>query len=98
MVEKESNGLLAKRDALLRSVGNIVEDDVPEGHDEETCNKTVTKWGKIPEGKINSTPGHYHHNEILASIDGYDPKRGSKIAGHKGYFLKGPGCFLNLAL
>lgn len=31
-------------------------------------------------------------------IDGYDPKRGSKIAGHRGYFLKGYGQLLNLAL
>jgi len=31
-------------------------------------------------------------------IDGYDPKRGVKIAGHRGYFLKGAGTLLNLAL
>ncbi len=31
-------------------------------------------------------------------LDGYDPKRGSKIAGHRGYFLKGVGAMLNMAL
>lgn len=31
-------------------------------------------------------------------IDGYDPKRGSKVAGHKGFYLKGPGVLLNQAL
>ena len=31
-------------------------------------------------------------------IDGYDPKRGSKISGHRGYFLKGWGAILNMAL
>ena len=31
-------------------------------------------------------------------IDGYDPKRGNKIAGHRGYFLKGYGTLLNMAL
>ncbi len=31
-------------------------------------------------------------------IDGYEPKRGQKIAGHRGFFLKGPGALLNLAL
>lgn len=31
-------------------------------------------------------------------LDGYDPKRGSKIAGHWGYFLKGVGAMLNMAL
>jgi len=37
-------------------------------------------------------------HQVLARIDGYDAKRGAKIAGHRGYFLKGPGCFLNFAL
>ena len=31
-------------------------------------------------------------------IDGYDPKRGRKIAGHRGYFLKNYGVLLNQAL
>lgn len=31
-------------------------------------------------------------------IDGYDPKRGQKVAGHRGYYLKGAGALLNLAL
>ena len=31
-------------------------------------------------------------------IDGYDPNRGSKLSGHRGYFLKGPGFRLNQAL
>lgn len=31
-------------------------------------------------------------------IDGFDQIRGSKIAGHRGYFLKGPGVKLNQAL
>lgn len=31
-------------------------------------------------------------------IDGYDPKRGQKIAGHRGFFLKGYGAMLNMAL
>jgi seryl-tRNA synthetase len=34
----------------------------------------------------------------LGGIGGYDPKRGQKIAGHRGYFLKGPGVLLNNAL
>jgi len=28
-------------------------------------------------------------------IDGYDSKRGAKVAGHRGYFLKGFGVLLN---
>jgi seryl-tRNA synthetase len=38
------------------------------------------------------------HHEVLARIDGYDPERGVKIVGHRGYCLTGYGLFLNLAL
>jgi len=31
-------------------------------------------------------------------IGGYEPKRGGKIAGHRGYFLTGHGMMLNMAL
>lgn len=38
------------------------------------------------------------HHEVLTRIDGYDPERGVKIVGHRGYCLTGYGLFLNLAL
>lgn len=44
------------------------------------------------------TPGFAHHHQILAMIDGYDPRRGNKISGHRGYFLKGYGAIMNMAL
>ena len=38
------------------------------------------------------------HHEILYRLDGYDPDRGVKVVGHRGYCLTGMGLFLNLAL
>lgn len=38
------------------------------------------------------------HHEVLTRLDGYDPERGVKIAGHRGYCLTGYGLFLNLAM
>lgn len=38
------------------------------------------------------------HHEVLARIEGYDPDRGQKIVGHRGYCLTGYGLFLNDAL
>lgn len=35
---------------------------------------------------------------MLYQIGGYEPKSGVDVAGHRGYFLKGPGVILNLAL
>jgi seryl-tRNA synthetase len=42
--------------------------------------------------------GGYPHHKVLELIGGYDPERGQKIAGHRGYFLKGYGVLLNQAL
>ena len=81
----------------LSKIGNLVDKSVPVSNDEKD-NQVVRTWGSIKENKINSTKGHCHHHEILLMIDGYDPIRGSKIARHKGYFLKGPGLLLNQAL
>ena len=38
------------------------------------------------------------HHEVLTKINGYDPERGVKIVGHRGYCLLGFGLFLNQAL
>ena len=48
--------------------------------------------------KITGKLGGLHHHEVLEAIGGYDPKRGKKVAGHRGYFLRGPGVLLNNAL
>ena len=43
---------------------------------DEELNEVVKTWGEIPDIKVDSTVGKCHHHEILAMIDGYDPKRG----------------------
>lgn len=50
--------------------------------------------GIVPVKKSNILS----HHEVLYRIDGYDPERGSIIAGHRGYFLTNDGVDLNLAL
>eukprot|EP00357_Protocruzia_adherens_P006371 CAMPEP_0115005194 /NCGR_PEP_ID=MMETSP0216-20121206/19709_1 /TAXON_ID=223996 /ORGANISM="Protocruzia adherens, Strain Boccale" /LENGTH=491 /DNA_ID=CAMNT_0002371439 /DNA_START=78 /DNA_END=1553 /DNA_ORIENTATION=+ len=93
--EKDLNDQL---NAALGKIGNMVHESVPD-HKNEDFNEVVRTWGEVDkERKIDSTPGNYHHNEVLFCIDGYDPVRGVKNAGHKGYYLKGPGFMLNKAL
>lgn len=65
---------------------------------DEKDNVTQWSWGEPNRVVIDSTPGKCHHHEILYMIDGCDLKRGTKIAGHRAYFLKGPGMLLNIAL
>lgn len=57
-------------------VGNIVHESVPFDNNEDN-NKVERTWGEIKNIKIDSTYGRCHHHEILAMIDGYDPKRGN---------------------
>lgn len=91
---KEHWDLLVKD---FSKVGNIVHDSVPID-DNEDNNKVERTWGTPEKREINGKPGSAHHHEILNWIGGYDAERGSKVAGHRGYFLKGAGVLLNQAL
>jgi len=88
---------LALIDKMINSVGNIVHDSVPISNDEEN-NLVVRTWGEIPIIKITDKRGGLNHHKVLQALGGYDPERGQKVAGHRGYFLKGPGVLLNQAL
>jgi seryl-tRNA synthetase len=83
------------RDKALFGIGNLVHDSVPDFQD-EVNNEEVEKWGD--EFVVTMETHKYHHHELLSMIGGYDPKRGAKVAGHRGYFLTGPGMMLNMAL
>ena len=43
---------------------------------------------------IGLTGDHKDH-EVLEKLEGYDPIRGVKVVGHRGYFLRKWGVFLN---
>ena len=40
----------------------------------------------------------YSHVDLIQMVDGVDLERGSKVAGNRGYFLKGPLAFLEQAI
>ena len=95
-----------KADADLRVkvnlVGNIVHDSVVDSQDEDN-NELVRTWA--PENyevakvaAATGAPAKLSHHEILLRLDGYDPERGVRIVGHRGYFLRNYGVFLNQAL
>lgn len=105
--KKELTERETKADAGLRykvnQVGNIVHESVVDSQDEDN-NELVRVWKpeSVEEvGPIASATGaaaKLSHHEILLRIDGYDPERGSRIVGHRGYFLRNWGVFLNQAL
>jgi seryl-tRNA synthetase len=51
-----------------------------------------------PEGVVVEKREVLSHHEVLLRLDGYDPDRGVKVVGHRGYFLRKWGVFLNQAL
>jgi len=100
LVEAQEKKTLETLISTYSKIGNIVHESVPV-HDNEKFNKIEFTWGtvdkdlEIPEKGV---PGKAHHHEILKWIGGFEPERGNKVSGHKGYFLKGPGMLLNQAL
>lgn len=80
----------------VKSVGNYVHDSVPVSNNEDN-NVEIRKWA--PEGVVVEHKKDFlSHHGVLTRLDGYDPERGVKIVGHRGYCLTGYGLFLNLAL
>ena len=93
--EKLLDEIDGERTKKLNTIGNLVAADVPVSKDEAN-NAVVAKWGEIPALKVDGkTLGHLHHHEIMQCLDMVEFERGQKIAGHRGYFLKGVGVLLN---
>ncbi|TWU77486.1 Cytosolic seryl-tRNA synthetase [Metarhizium rileyi] len=102
-LEKEKKGLVesaSQKDSLLKAkiktIGNYVHDSVPVSNNEEN-NVVERTWA--PEGvTVEKRNNVLSHHEVLLRLDGYDPDRGVKVVGHRGYFLRQWGVFLNQAL
>ena len=76
------------RDAL-KSVPNIIFDDVPLGGEEDSVE--VKSWGGKPEGGVD-------HLDYAVSRGWVDFERGAKVAGAKFYYLKNELAMLENAL
>lgn len=82
-----------ERNAKRRLIGNFLHETVPVFQDEEH-NKIERTVG--PVGDTNRKK--YSHVDLIEMIGGVDFKRGTAVAGGRGYFLKGPGVALEQAL
>jgi seryl-tRNA synthetase len=95
-------GAEARRTAALLSVGNIVHESVPVHHDEDEGNTVERTWPIGDSGDGEAMPSAAgqgrNHVDLLHMIDGVEYARGATVAGSRGYFLKGPGVLLNMAI
>ena len=79
--------------AFMVMVPNVPDVTVPEG-DSDADNKEVKSWGE--PRKFDFEPKS--HVDLMLAHDMADYKRGAKVAGFRGYFLKNDGARLVWAL
>ena len=91
--EKELEETMKEWQLLMVQVPNIPDLSVPDG-DSDADNKEVRVWGEKPT--FSFTPKS--HVELVQDLDMADFERGTKVAGFRGYFLKGDGALLNFAV
>jgi len=100
--EELSETLKVERSVVMHKIGNPVDPRAPVGSDENKANETIRTWGDDLKEKRNyecdGTRGKMHHNELMEAIEGYNMQKGAEVAGHRGYYLLGPGAEFNQAL
>lgn len=79
--------------AIMLQVPNVPDMSVPEG-DDDASNKETKVWGEPT--KFAFTPKS--HIELLENLGMIDFERGTKVAGFRGYILKGDAVKLNFAI
>ncbi|MBD3249797.1 serine--tRNA ligase [Candidatus Woesearchaeota archaeon] len=80
-------------DNVLSGIPNMPHPSVPIGED-ESANKEVKKWGKLPEFDFEPKP----HWELGKELDIIDTERSIKLAGSGFYVFKGLGARMERAL
>lgn len=89
VLEKELSDIETRFDTNLRSVPNIIFNDVPLGEEEDSVE--IKKWGEQKENGVD-------HLDYCVSRGWVDFERGAKVAGSKFYYLKNELALLENAL
>jgi seryl-tRNA synthetase len=79
--------------ALMVQVPNVPDISVPDG-ESDADNQEIRTWGEKPTFDFQPKSA----SELLVSLGMVDMERGAKVAGFRGYFLKGDGARLVWAL
>ena len=86
----------AECDALFATLPNLLDDRVPDG-DDDAANLVVDEW-KTDARMLGDEGAYMWHDEIAASLDGWDPDGASAVAGARFAVLRGPVARLERAL
>ena len=90
--EEELKVLEHEWQLLMVQVPNIPDLSVPEGAS-DADNVEVRTWGTKPDIKNPKS-----HTDLMQALGMADFERGTKVAGFRGYVLKGDGALLNYAV
>lgn len=91
--EEESKAIIKEWQQVMLQVPNVPDVSVPDGAD-DTENIEVRISGERPS--FSFAPKD--HIELMEALDLVDFDRGTKVAGFRGYFLKGDAVLLQFAL
>ncbi|KRE35352.1 serine--tRNA ligase [Janibacter sp. Soil728] len=94
-LEAEADEAKAQLDTSLRSIGNVIQEGVPAGGEEDfdLLEEVGTPRDFAAEGF--EPKDHLELGELLGAID---MERGAKVSGSRFYYLKGAGAQLEMAL
>ncbi len=82
-------------DRLLRTIGNVVEPEVPAGGEDDYV---VVEEVGTPRDFAAEGFEPRDHLSLAEALDAIDMERGAKVAGARFYFLKGAGARLEMGL
>jgi seryl-tRNA synthetase len=85
----------AELDALLRTIGNVIEPGVPAGGEDDYV---VLREVGTPRDFTAEGFEPRDHLALAEALDAVDMERGAKVSGARFYFLKGVGARLEMAL
>jgi seryl-tRNA synthetase len=91
-IENDYRNISKEYNDLMLIVPNIPAKDAPRG--DESANREVYKWGKVP--KFDFRPKN--HIELGENLDLIDIKKGAKVSGFRGYYLKNKAVLLQFAI
>lgn len=92
-IEEKYKVAIEEWQKLMLMVPNIPDMTVPEG-DTDAENAEIRVWGERPTFSFAAKD----HVELMTRSGMADFERGTKVAGFRGYFLKGDGALLSFAL
>jgi seryl-tRNA synthetase len=91
--EEKLREIMQKWQELMLLIPNIPDMSVPEGRSEKE-NQEAKQWGKKTDFSFEPKD----HIALMSDLGLADFERGVKVHGFRGYFLKGDGALLSLAL